>query len=164
MSDMPWNDARVDLLTKLWRDGLSASQIAKQLGGVTRNAVIGKVHRLGLAGRPHPPKASRGGGRVRRPRASPRSAVRSAAPPASPRPSPRMRIDDGPGLASPLTLGPRMCKWPIGDPASESFSFCGRSVEAGPYCCAHAAVAYRPGQRPEARKAALASLIRRFAV
>ena len=50
---MGWNEERVALLRKLWTEGLSASQIAKQLGGVTRNAVIGKVHRLGLSGRPH---------------------------------------------------------------------------------------------------------------
>src|SRR6516164_9885922 len=48
---MAWNDERVELLKKLWSDGLSASQIAGRLGGVTRNAVIGKVHRLGLSGR-----------------------------------------------------------------------------------------------------------------
>ena len=51
---MGWTDERVELLKKLWQDGLSASQIAKQLGGVTRNAVIGKVHRLGLSGRAAP--------------------------------------------------------------------------------------------------------------
>ena len=51
---MSWTDERVETLKKLWIDGLSASQIAKQLGGVTRNAVIGKVHRLGLAGRAVP--------------------------------------------------------------------------------------------------------------
>ncbi|MGB6229459.1 MAG: GcrA family cell cycle regulator, partial [Litorimonas sp.] len=45
-----WTEDRVETLSKLWADGLSASQIAKQLGGVTRNAVIGKVHRLGLSG------------------------------------------------------------------------------------------------------------------
>src|SRR5205085_10182830 len=48
---MAWNDERVELLKKLWSEGLSASQIAGRLGGVTRNAVIGKVHRLGLSGR-----------------------------------------------------------------------------------------------------------------
>ena len=48
---MSWTDERVELLKKLWTDGLSASQIAAELGGVTRNAVIGKVHRLGLSGR-----------------------------------------------------------------------------------------------------------------
>ncbi len=48
---MSWTDERVELLKKLWSDGLSASQIAAELGGITRNAVIGKVHRLGLSGR-----------------------------------------------------------------------------------------------------------------
>ena len=48
---MSWTDERVELLKKLWADGLSASQIAAELGGITRNAVIGKVHRLGLSGR-----------------------------------------------------------------------------------------------------------------
>ena len=56
---MGWTDERVELLKKLWLDGLSASQIAKQLGGVTRNAVIGKVHRLGLSGRAAPSQPAR---------------------------------------------------------------------------------------------------------
>src|SRR3569832_30117 len=56
---MGWTDERVELLKKLWQEGLSASQIAKQLGGVTRNAVIGKVHRLGLSGRAAPSKPAR---------------------------------------------------------------------------------------------------------
>ena len=53
---MGWTDERVGTLKKLWLEGLSASQIAKQLGGVTRNAVIGKVHRLGLSGRAASPR------------------------------------------------------------------------------------------------------------
>ncbi len=48
---MSWSDDRVELLKKMWGEGQSASQIAKELGGVTRNAVIGKVHRLGLSNR-----------------------------------------------------------------------------------------------------------------
>src|SRR3712207_3063070 len=51
---MSWTDERVERLKKLWQEGLSASQIAAELGGVTRNAVIGKVHRLGLSGRGQP--------------------------------------------------------------------------------------------------------------
>ncbi len=53
-----WTDERVELLKKLWADGLSASQIAGELGGITRNAVIGKVHRLGLSGRAKAPSSS----------------------------------------------------------------------------------------------------------
>ena len=62
MSNVPWSDDRITTLSKLWQDGLSASQIAKQLGGVTRNAVIGKIHRLGLSGRATPsrPKGAAG--------------------------------------------------------------------------------------------------------
>src|ERR1041385_458667 len=55
---MGWTDERVAQLTKLWADGLSASQIAAELGGITRNAVIGKVHRLGLSGRAKSPSSS----------------------------------------------------------------------------------------------------------
>ncbi|MGZ3259711.1 MAG: GcrA family cell cycle regulator, partial [Croceibacterium sp.] len=55
---MSWTDERVALLSKLWADGLSASQIAAELGGITRNAVIGKVHRLGLSGRAKSPSSS----------------------------------------------------------------------------------------------------------
>ncbi len=51
MADTGWTPARVDTLKSLWSEGLSASQVAKSLGGVTRNAVIGKIHRLGLSGR-----------------------------------------------------------------------------------------------------------------
>src|SRR5258705_8478783 len=63
---MSWTDGRVELLKKLWAEGLSASQIAGELGGITRNAVIGKVHRLGLSGRAKSPSSS--GPRVRKPR------------------------------------------------------------------------------------------------
>ena len=55
---MMWTDERVELLKKLWADGLSASQIAAELGGITRNAVIGKVHRLGLSGRAKSPSST----------------------------------------------------------------------------------------------------------
>ena len=73
---MSWTDERVELLKKLWADGLSASQIAAELGGITRNAVIGKVHRLGLSGRAKSPSSSaprprkaRSSGMMRVPRA-----------------------------------------------------------------------------------------------
>ena len=55
---MTWTDERVETLKKLWADGLSASQIAAELGGITRNAVIGKVHRLGLSGRAKSPSSA----------------------------------------------------------------------------------------------------------
>jgi GcrA cell cycle regulator len=153
---MGWTDERVETLKKLWLDGLSASQIAKQLGGVTRNAVIGKVHRLGLSGRAAPShpsrttfKAPRPPRPISMPQPRPRTAAleqrpaHAAAVPA-PRPVPYV---EGPGTATVLTLGAHMCKWPIGDPSSDDFTFCGRRAgEEGPYCIDHARMAYQPPQ------------------
>jgi len=58
MTVLTWSDDRVEQLKKLWEGGLSASQIAAELGNVTRNAVIGKVHRLGLSGRAKSPSSA----------------------------------------------------------------------------------------------------------
>lgn len=139
---MGWTDERVELLKKLWQDGLSASQIARQLGGVTRNAVIGKVHRLGLSGRAQPSKPRRAVIRApRRPRPAPLARPAAVAGP----PVVLRIVREAPGTATALTLGAHMCKWPIGDPRSASFSFCGRrAADDGPYCGDHARVAHQP--------------------
>ena len=80
---MNWTDERVEKLKRLWAEGLSASQIAAQLGGVSRNAVIGKVHRLNLPGR------AKAGGST--------GASRSAKRPAAPvRPTTRHALQPGP--------------------------------------------------------------------
>ncbi len=147
---MGWTDDRVATLKKLWIDGLSASQIAKQLGGVTRNGVIGKVHRLGLAGRASPSRPGRPAFKAPRP-VRPVEQVPRPKPPATmappTEPLPVHRIED-PGAATMLTLGAYMCRWPIGDPALDSFTFCGRrSGEVGPYCREHAQVAYQQPQQ-----------------
>ena len=140
-----WSDDRVTTLSKLWRDGLSASQIAKQLGGVTRNAVIGKVHRLGLSGRgaPSMPRAiAQRPARSRRPQ---RVAAPRRAPAMRPITEPAPAAPEGPGLIDNLVLlGAHACKWPIGDPKRAGFSFCGRRAE-GRYCAAHEALGVRPG-------------------
>jgi GcrA cell cycle regulator len=166
---MGWTDERVELLKKLWQDGLSASQIAKQLGGVTRNAVIGKVHRLGLSGRATPSKPARTVFKAPRPvRAAPSvpSAPRRISEPvslASPQPLPVRYVDEEPGLATVLTLGAHMCKWPIGDPALDSFTFCGRRSGEGPYCHEHSQVAYQPAQAKKKSSAnELARSLRRY--
>jgi GcrA cell cycle regulator len=107
---MFWTEERVSALQQLWAQGLSASQIAERLGSVTRNAVIGKAHRLGLAARPSPIRVERA--------------------PAAPRP------------AAANYKGPT-CQWPIGDPASQDFKFCGAPIEPGrPYCAHHCENAY----------------------
>jgi GcrA cell cycle regulator len=153
---MAWTEERVELLKKLWAEGLSASQIAGRLGGVTRNAVIGKVHRLGLSGRATSSRSS-----------SPRPR-RSHVPRANRTPSlvfgtrgatalkPFYETEPEPMTleelviplherASILTLKESMCHWPIGDPGEPEFHFCGRkSCGSLPYCEHHARMAYQP--------------------
>lgn len=166
-SNMSWNDERVNTLKKLWAEGHSASQIAKQLGGVTRNAVIGKVHRLGLSGRATPSRPVKRPPRLARPKprfladgtvaAAPVIAPQAAPAPAlaiervpAIKPLPPLLVDGTP--ATILTLRDTMCKWPIGDPADPKFAFCGRKADCGPYCTEHAAVAFQPARKREARK------------
>jgi GcrA cell cycle regulator len=160
-ANMSWNDERVELLKRLWTDGLSASQIAARLGGVTRNAVIGKVHRLGLSGR------------ATTSRIKPMRQVKRAAPvvrthhvtyavhgATALKPQfeeePELEIQTAPATvtelvipmaerATILTLKESMCRWPIGDPSDAQFHFCGRKSLTGmPYCEHHARVAYQP--------------------
>jgi GcrA cell cycle regulator len=157
---MAWTEDRVETLKQLWTDGLSASQIARKMGGVTRNAVIGKVHRLGLSGRATPARVSTA--RVNTSTAR----VRPAAPSLA---SGRSRFRDAslddlkeevipqPILspeerASVLHLTEHTCKWPIGDPGTTEFHFCGARAKSGsPYCTTHAAQAYQPLERRRRR-------------
>ena len=192
---MSWTDERVETLKRMWGEGLSASQIAKELGGVTRNAVIGKVHRLGLSNRdaeeaapapepvvevkpepkPEPVKA--------KPEPKPEP-VKARPEPAAPEPEPEPEPAPTPAFTprrpivpagqplppqpsaneiSPETLASarevekrarklslmelteRTCKWPIGDPATDKFWFCGLPSQPGkPYCEAHVSVAFQP--------------------
>jgi GcrA cell cycle regulator len=158
--EMSWTDERVEMLRKLWLDGLSASQIAAELAhGITRNAVIGKVHRLGLSGRVKAPSTA--APRPQRPRpATSRAAPRPAAPAArgnlalafrpteAPEPAP---IED---VVIPMSemveimdLREGMCRWPVGDPTTAEFRFCGSKTHTvGPYCTHHARIAYQPAQ------------------
>jgi len=200
---MSWTDERVETLKKMWGEGQSASQIAKELGGVTRNAVIGKVHRLGLSNRT---AAAAGGKAEAAPKQSPAADVdaadvpevpkgpvmetQSATPKAKPKPDPdaeeveeldengipisaarRAIIPAGQPLPpqpsaneiSPealakvneveksakkiglMELTEKTCKWPVGDPATPDFWFCGLPTQQGkPYCEAHVGVAFQP--------------------
>ncbi len=167
---MAWTEDRVEVLTKLWAEGLSASQIAKQLGEVTRNAVIGKVHRLGLSGRAKPSRPS--APRTSKPSA-PRTRVvaRVSAPrqtariiPKAPPPPPieAKPLENG-EYATILTIREHMCKWPIGDPSTSDFRFCGRKTDPSvPYCEAHSAVAYQPSRRRYAGQKSLEESKRRL--
>ncbi len=153
--NMGWSEERVALLRKLWAEGLSASQIAKQLGGVTRNAVIGKVHRLGLAGRATPSRPAKRPVRTARPRVVGPSAPRLRMPSSEPRPIipdlEPVRLEDG-RAATVLTLNESMCKYPIGDPTDPDFAFCGRGAAGNaPYCQDHSRLAYQPSQARKRR-------------
>ncbi|MDF1710209.1 MAG: GcrA family cell cycle regulator [Paracoccaceae bacterium] len=206
---MSWTDERVELLKKMWGEGQSASQIAKELGGVTRNAVIGKVHRLGLSNRAGaaPAPAAAAPAAAPKPEAKPKPApkpVEAKARPAA-KPAPRVVEDEveddveedvvarqvtvphtrkaiipaGQPLPpqpsaneiSPealakvseiekkarrltlMELTERTCKWPVGDPATENFWFCGLPTQAGkPYCEAHVGVAFQPMSSRRDRK------------
>ncbi|HAB37055.1 MAG: GcrA cell cycle regulator [Tateyamaria sp.] len=183
---MSWTDDRVEVLKKMWGEGQSASQIAKELGGVTRNAVIGKVHRLGLSNRAGSSSAA-----TAKKEAKPKATSKTASAPKTkvepktepaikPRPASegkpnfparRQIIPAGQPLPpqpsaneiSPealakvnevekkakkiglMELTERTCKWPVGDPATEDFWFCGLPVQQGkPYCEAHVGVAFQP--------------------
>jgi GcrA cell cycle regulator len=151
---MTWTDERVELLKKLWADGLSASQIAGELGGITRNAVIGKVHRLGLSGRAKSP--SSGVPRARKPRSHmlrvPRASMRGNTALAL-----AYEMETEPEIEhydNIIPMGQRRtlleltedtCRWPIGDPAGSEFFFCGGKPITGlPYCAHHSRIAYQP--------------------
>ena len=163
---MSWTDERVELLKKLWADGLSASQIATKLGEVTRNAVIGKVHRLGLAGR-----ATTSRVRAARPRTNialfpsrsaqvqyrtfGNTALKVAAQPQERKSAAVIplralpELEPAPeGTITLIDLKECMCHWPVGDPMEEGFHFCGRKKGfGGPYCEHHSAIAYNPVAR-----------------
>lgn len=177
---MSWTDERVDLLSRLWLDGKSASQIAAALGGgLTRNAVIGKVHRLGLAGRvksgaPAPgaeDETSLGeSGETMEiaaapRRAAPRTHITATAPAAAVQGNTALVMAEAPAEALKPARAPEevvvpmslkvtivelresMCKWPIGDPSSSEFRYCGSPSHAGtPYCQYHGKLAYQPAQ------------------
>jgi GcrA cell cycle regulator len=190
---MTWTDERVETLKRMWTEGQSASQIAKELGGVTRNAVIGKVHRLGLSNRvpgagaeaeaetspepavlhdeapedpvvsPAPPPPMREPEPVAAAAAAPapvsvpamRKVIVPAGQPLPPQPalneiSPEAlasvrEVEKRARRLTLMELTERTCKWPIGDPATDDFWFCGLPSQPGkPYCDAHVGVAFQP--------------------
>ena len=199
---MAWSDERVAILKKMWLEGSSASEIAKELGNITRNAVIGKVHRLGMSNRDtnnlksgsstgnakksvrrgRPPKVNKEEKKKGRPHklkepedfpgtldVKEKSTTSSAK---------EMRIDENKTkLASDLSeetlqnilkvemkskkislmeLTERTCKWPIGDPATDTFWFCGHESEPGkPYCKTHISIAFQPITQRRSRKETL---------
>ena len=166
-----WTRERIDILTKLWGDGLSASQVAEKIGGCTRNAVISKIHRLGLTGRPQDINRGRQGlrGRItsnRRPAyaannnkpITPGSAAfnapRGPTAEAEPYESTYVEIDVPIAERKQLVdLEKDDCRWPIGDPRDSQFHFCNRKkLMGGVYCDHHTRVAYQPATPSSERR------------
>lgn len=130
---MSWTDEKVAVLRRYWGSGKSASEIAEIIGGMSRNAVIGKAHRLGLAGQPSPIKDRK-------------KPAQRPEPVATPAPKLVARAERDPvDGATILALTERMCRWPHGDPKKPGFQFCGRIASPGmSYCSEHMKLAYQP--------------------
>jgi GcrA cell cycle regulator len=141
---MDWTPEQITQLTQLWREGLSTAEIGKRLG-ISKNAVVGKAHRLHLDSRPSPIK-----------RVGPRPAiirhtqpVRPALPAAAP-----ARASQSAAPQRVVELSNQSCRWPIGHPGDEDFHFCTqRAIQGKPYCVEHSAVAYVKA-KPKAGEAA----------
>ncbi len=119
---MAWTAEKIKQLKKLWLKGKSTVEIGKELG-ISKNAVVGKVHRLELAARPSPIKRE----------------TKKSTPP-------KQRIikkDLKPQNITLMDLKLNSCRWPIGDPKDDDFHFCGAdSVTGKPYCAEHCKLAY----------------------
>jgi GcrA cell cycle regulator len=196
---MAWSDERVAILKKMWLEGNSASEIAKELGNITRNAVIGKVHRLGLSNRDtnvsksgsssntitksvkrgRPPKANTETKKRGRPRnlkdardfPEPMNGKDKSTSSLGNTKIPNdnnlkvvsdlsdetlknlLKLESKSKKISLMELTERTCKWPIGDPSTDSFWFCGHESEPGkPYCKTHISIAFQPMTQRRNRK------------
>ena len=180
---MAWTDERIKQLRQLWSEGQSASKIAEKLGGVTRNAVIGKIHRLGLSNRSENSEKkiiTKKRGRPTKVKNTdnfqkqvdnnknkdfsqinsdkfddlhvdglecdknmlPEATLANIA-----------ELEENAKKLNLMELTERTCKWPIGDPATENFWFCGHPSEQGkPYCSTHVSIAFQPISLKRERK------------
>jgi len=171
MTTQLWSTERIEQLKASWHAGLSASQIATELGSVTRNAVIGKLHRLGLGNGTRTRTTS--SSQRRKPRLSRLKPVPTTPRPGAPctqhpiAPAPKGGVNDQPQRDPAIAvafdhaveqhclptyqrlslsqLTSDTCHWPVGDPTDPHFFFCGSATLSGqPYCTHHACLAYRP--------------------
>jgi GcrA cell cycle regulator len=160
---MDWTTEAIERLKALWAEGHSTAEIGRRMG-ISKNAVVGKAHRLTLPARPSPIRRDatpRPAPVPRAPRPAPMPLQRLAAAPA-PRPAAAPATPAPPPVAATAPvlrsfpaarprIGARSCCWPLGEPGTQGFRFCGGDPMAGkPYCAEHAALAYvKPRDRRE---------------
>ena len=142
-----WTDELIEQLKALWAEGLTTGEIGKRLG-ISKNAVVGKAHRLGLKGRPSP---------IKRDGAATAAApvVAGETPPAAaPKARLKAKVPEVKKIKSLVDLSANTCRWPIGDPKEPNFHFCGGNAIPGkPYCPEHAAIAYVGSNRTPPKQA-----------
>ena len=145
---MSWNEEKVSKLKELWGKGNTASQIAEIIGGISRNAVIGKAHRLNLEARAPSKQSSLPKSRENR-----QIIKRSPAPMSRKAKFQSILLDKNFQAENPKSLEElteKTCKWPIGHPNEEKFYFCGRKPEGEfPYCRLHVLYAFQPRNQKE---------------
>ncbi|MDC1378347.1 hypothetical protein N8267_00555 [Pelagibacteraceae bacterium] len=145
---MSWNEEKVEKLKELWGKGSTASQIAEIIGGISRNAVIGKAHRLNLSSKIKSRNASSNQNfdssseeNSSKQRRSRKSKFQSLIIEKDFEPENPKKLEE---------LDESSCKWPVGHPEEESFYFCGRSsLKDFSYCKLHLLYAYQPKGRKE---------------
>jgi GcrA cell cycle regulator len=150
---MDWSTEAIDRLKALWAEGHSTAEIGRRMG-ISKNAVVGKAHRLNLSARPSPIRRDANGERAV---ATPRAPRAPAAAPRSTLPPPPAMIAPPVSIAPPVHVAPpsvvraafprfaskRSCCWPLGEPGTPDFRFCSaEAAQSKPYCLEHAAVAY----------------------
>lgn len=155
---MEWTTEAIDRLRALWAEGHSTAEIGRRMG-VSKNAVVGKAHRLQLPARPSPirrdPAAPRPVAAGRRPTLPPLRVVASIVPaarreesaavvvPVAAAPAPAPASKPASVVRAFPRMGARSCCWPIGEPGTPGFKFCtAEAIPGKPYCAEHAAVAY----------------------
>lgn len=154
---MAWTTEMIDSLKQMWKRGLTTNEIAKELG-VSKNSIVGKVHRLNLTARPSPIKkkeeeiASENVDVIEKETKSSKQIAKESVKPAKPQKvvttAPEVKVHKNTCIKL-SELDSHTCRWPIGDPKDDNFCFCGRKVRAGQtYCDEHSAIAYvKPGKK-----------------
>ena len=164
LGETTWSAARITELNRLWSEGLSTAEIGRRLA-ISKNAVVGKAHRLQLPARPSPIQSRSAEQKSRVGPTAPLATVRRLPHPrralealAAARHRPPTQAPSVPSLdartnaaTNPVQLSAgHTCCWPLGEPGSQRFRFCDHRVAANkPYCEAHCLAAYKPRRSPE---------------